>query len=454
MTRIATISTLRWALAAALLLQAVHVHAQDRPRSRSSLYYRIGGSDPAARAANPRAISTRLGLGGNLKLNYSCGKFDIGLSWASMMNGFTQVGSQVTGAIRSGIAALPLYVLQRAQPGLYELLQTYSQKADVAVSAALKSCEEMEAQVKAGGDPYAEWLGLAKNEAWKAQANTNGNVVDAKQNIESSAGTNGVPWIGGTRLGGRNQQPIMVVRDLVNAGYNVTMNQPALTADRTDYQSASTAFAQTKLAKAFRRPADASQFATDVLGDIQVATCDDAQCPPKGTATGLGLSPKFEAEIPTIEATLNTLIAAPAPNYALLDDISAPGVALGREVIDALRELPPGDRSIAAQRLTKEIALARTIDKALTVRNLLLTSITLPEVTAATVAVDQAQKKVATLNRYIDDLLFENRVRKEIVSNTATALLEAYRDVQSQSVGNGSQRRADPLPLRDGRVQQ
>jgi integrating conjugative element protein (TIGR03755 family) len=436
-------------LACSLLIVA-QAHAQDRPHSQSALYYRIGGGDPAARASNPRSLSMKLGLGGAVRLNYSCGKYDMGLSWSNMMNGFATLGTTISGAIKSGISALPMYVLQRAQPGLYELLQTYSQKADVAVSAALKSCEEMEAQIKAGGDPYADWLGLAKTETWKATSSSD--VVSAKQNVETTGGGNGVSWIGGGRAGGRSQQPIMLVKDLVTAGYNVTMNQPVLTGDTTDYSSVP-AFSTTKLAKAFKHPVDASKYAQDVLGDMQIAVCDDANCPTKGTSTGLGLAPKYEAEIPSIESTINSLVSASAPNYALLDDIGAPGVAIGREVIDALRELPPFERSIAVQRLTKEIALARTIDKALTIRNLLLTSVTLPEVTAATVAVSEAQKKVATLNRFIDDLLFENRVRKEVVSNTASALLQAYRDVQSQSVSTGPQRRVDPALLRDGRVQ-
>src|SRR5207245_7340639 len=104
--------------------------------------------------------------------------------------------------------------------------------------------------------------------------------------------------------------------------------------------------------KAFKHPADASKYAQDVLGDMQIAVCDDANCPAKGTNTGLGLSPKYEAEIPAIESAINSLVSSSAPNYALLDDIGAPGVAIGREVIDALRELPPCERSIAVPRLT------------------------------------------------------------------------------------------------------
>lgn len=451
----------RWpALAAAPLLAALlwagaaPAAAQDRPRSHSSLYYRLGGGDPAARASNRNSVAMRLGLGGALRLNYSCGRFDMGASWQNLMNGFANLGTAINGAVQAGIAALPLYVLQRAQPGLYQIFQTYAQKADTLLAATLKSCEEMEAQIRAGGDPYEDWALLAKGEAWKVRANTSGDLIAAKYSVENSDGRAGVTWLGGQAAGGAGQAPIQLVRDLVGAAYNVTMNQAVLADTGTDYVNAAPALAQTRLARSFRRPADAGVYAADVLGELQVALCQQSDCPAKGTSTGLGLGPKLEAEVPAIETALNTLVSAARPDYALLDEIGAPGVAIGREVIDALRELPPFERGIATQRLTREIALARTIDKALVVRNLLLTGLTLPEVTASSTAAGEATKKIATLNRYIDDLLFETRVRKEVVSNTAAALLDAYRGVQQQSTGTGSQRRPDPAALRDGRVQQ
>lgn len=427
--------------------------AQERPRSYSSLYYRLGGGDPAARANNRNSVAMRLGLGGTLRLNYSCGRFDIGASWSSLMNGFANLGTTITGAVQAGIAALPLYALQRAQPGLYQIFQTYTQRADVLVAAALKSCEEMEAQIRNNGDPYEDWVRLAKGEAWKTQASTNGDIVTAKYSVENGGGRTGATWLGGLRAGGAGQTPIKLVNDLVGAAYNVTMNQRVLADPGTDYVNAAPALAQTRLARSFRKPSDASTYAADVLGELQISLCQETDCPAKGTSTGLGLGPKLEAEVPSIETALNALVTANRPDYALLDDVVAPGVAIGREVVDALRELPSFERGIATQRLTREIALARTIDKALVVRNLLLTGLTLPEVTASSTAANEAQKKIATLNRYIDDLLFETRVRKEVVSNTAGALLDAYRAVQTQSAGTGSQRRSDPAALRDGRVQ-
>ncbi|HET9644732.1 MAG TPA: integrating conjugative element protein, partial [Burkholderiaceae bacterium] len=334
----------------------------ERPTSQQSLYYRMGGGDPAGRANKRNPIALQLGLGGTLRLNYSCGRFDIGLSWANLMNGFSQVGTQVQGAVRSGIAALPMYIFQRVQPGLYELFQTYSQKAEAQVGAALKTCEEMEAQIKAGGDPYEEWARLAKGDAWKVQASATGDVLTAKTNVEQRAGRDGMVWIGGNRRGGAGQQPVRLVRDLVTAGYNATLINHPVGGDTTDY-STDPALGQTKLARTFARPVDAAQFAVDVLGDQIVATCGEAECPAKGSSIGIGLAPKFEAEIPPVQAALQGLVTAAQPNYARLGELDAPGVVVTPEVIEALREMPAGIRSITADRLSKEIALARTIDK-------------------------------------------------------------------------------------------
>ena len=148
------------ALATAICL-ALATPAQAQPVSNSTLYYRMGGGTPGGAAANGSQIAANLGLSGNLRLNYSCGKFDIGLSWQTLMNGFSQLGTQVTNAVKAGIASLPLYILQRAQPGLYQLFQNYSAKADAMIAASLKTCEEMEAMIKAGQNPYEDWVKIA-----------------------------------------------------------------------------------------------------------------------------------------------------------------------------------------------------------------------------------------------------------------------------------------------------
>jgi len=371
------------------------------PGDKSILYYKMGGGEPISRPANPAATTLKIGLGGTARLNYSCGRFDAGVTIQNLMNGFSQLGTTVSNGVRAGIAALPLYVLQRASPGLYELFQTYMRKAEAEWNIALKTCEEMEAQIKQGGDPYAEWISMSKGENWKDVSVATRDAVTAKQKIESTGGTNGLTWIGGTKKGGRYQPAIEVIRDVTQAGYNVTMNRPPGAAPTTVFPPT------TKLATAFGSPKLAADWLVSVIGDKQISLCDEVGCQAKAATPGNGLLPKYEAERPVAETQLQTVVAGTtAPAYADLEKASAPGVAITRELVDALRSMRPAERQIALTRLAMEVAQARVVDKALMVRNVLLTGGGVPEA-GWEPAQKEIRERVDQFNRHVDDLLIE-----------------------------------------------
>lgn len=420
------------------------------PGDKSLLYYRIGGGEPVSRPANPGMSTLRIGLGGTARLNYSCGRFDVGLTIQNLMNGFASMGTTITGGVRAGIAALPLYILQRANPGLYELFQTYQRKAEAEWNIALKSCEEMEAQIKQGGDPYAEWISMAKGEHWKSLSYSTTDAVSAKQRAETDGGINGLTWIGGVRRGGRGQAAIEVIHDIAQAGYNVTMMRPPGASPVTVFPS--TGPAATKLTRAFPSPKLAADWAVSVVGDRQIALCDEPGCQPKAASPGSGLLAQYEVERPQAETQLQAVIAgAGTADYGDLDKASAPGIAITREVVDALRAMPPAQRQLAVSRLAMEVAQARVIDKALMVRNLLLTGGGVPEA-GWEPAQKELRDRIDQWNRHMDDLLFETRMRREIVSATAKELLEAYRAERPVSGTAPPEDGADRRPLENGRV--
>ena len=429
-------------LIAASTLAASPAQAAQMPSSRSDLYYRLGGTDPASRAANPSATIVRLGLAGAARLNYSCGRFDFEVSFQNLMSNFAAIGTTVTAAVSAGIAALPMYLFQRAQPGLYELFQTYAKKAETAIEIATTSCEQMEAEAKAGKDPYDYFKRLAQGEAWKTQAATTNDVVQAKINATQLDGENGFRWIGGIQASGRGMPAARIVHDTVYAGYNVTLNRPHL--------AGAAGLPSVRLTKSFPTPSAAATFAADVLGDIEISTCSAPGCPAPGGTPGLGLIQQFEQEIPNSTTALNAAMAAAVPSDIQLEDASAPGVLISRGVIDALRELPAVERAIAADKLARDVALARTIDKALQVRNLLLTGRMIPDVNIA--ASQQIETKLAELNRYIDDLLFEREVRKKIASSTASVLLGNFEATRRTSTGVSTGHPVDPTTFEGGRV--
>jgi len=130
----------------------------------STLYYHLGGSDAAALAPNPAGLRLHLGLGGGGRFNYSCGKFDVQTSMQQTIDGLKNLDDVVMNAIKAAIAALPMYILQRAQPGLYELVQTYLQKARDLCNMSFESCEQMETQIRDGKNPYDKYVTMAMGE--------------------------------------------------------------------------------------------------------------------------------------------------------------------------------------------------------------------------------------------------------------------------------------------------
>lgn len=426
------------------------VHAQ--PVSSSSLYYRMGGGSPSGGAAHRGALSTQLSAG--VRANYSCGKFDVGASWATLMNGIHNLGSTITGAVQAGIASLPLYVLQRAQPGLYQLFQNFSQKADLMVSASLKSCEEMEAMIKNGKDPYEEYVAMAKGDLWKVKASAQGDVVQAKVDINKNeeAQRRGLDWVFGTKAGGAGTAPIQPIRDLAVAGYNVTLNKSANSLATANYGSSS--LASTRLVQAFQTPEALAKWSTEVLGDQKIYLCtQDSSCPtPTSTVTATGLSPKFETELDGVLPSMRNLTEAKSNSHADLAKVSAPGMAVSPQLVDAMRKLPPDVRSVAVNRLSQELAMHKVIDKALIARNTLISGMSLPQATASNEINRQAQDKVDRLTQYINDLMFEFRIRKEMTGDTALAIMNNSLAAGSASTSVIGGTRSETAPFFDGAV--
>ena len=434
--------------------------------SSGSLYYRMGGESPGGRANYESQVATKLGLGATLRLNYSCGKFDLSYSWKVMLNSLKQLGSKIQSALYAGIANLPMYILMRAQPGLYQLFQTYSAQADVLIAAALKTCEEFEAQIRNGQNPYEDWVKLAKGGAWKGSIKittsnsgtkysyeTAGDIISAKEAIEKKekGQKEGIDWVFGKKAGGLNSDPIQPINDLSIAGYNATLGKPT-TAD----PKASNAGTKSRLTRAFPTAEKLAEYAKDVFGDNAVRTCSpaDSGCTPStATVTATGLGPKLEAEYKEVQPTLQTLASNSergATAQTKLEELGTEGYTVNGELLEALRSLPEIDRAAAVERLSQELALHRTVNKALVMRGVLLTGLSLPEVAAAGHAMRETQAKIDRLTQYIDDLLYESRIRRELSSNTALAIMGHQRAKEAEAVAVPPPMQSDPNPLQSG----
>lgn len=406
------------------------------PAGDQAWYYAIGGAEPVSSVLNPYAHSGRLGGHPSLSMGYSCGKFDITASVSSAFrNVATNVKNTVMSAARGAIAALPLYIFQRALPGLYEQFQSFSADFALDFNSAVKTCEQIEQEILAGKDPYAEWIAIAKAGDWRRLMQSNPDPVAVKQEVAENGGSHGHPFPkishnGVVHAGGDNGPPIEPVQDTTAAGWNVILNRPP--AAGSSYSPSP--HGRARLAELFSHPAAAAAYAKDVLGDMVVATCPDCR---QRAIPGQGLGVKLDAERQQVVSSLTPLLnATDVPTAAELQAVSAPGVAVSARVIDTLRQLPPEERAILAGRLASEAALARVIERALAIRRMLLTGRRVPEILSVKPAIDLVDKAIEEIEREIDNLLFEQRVNKEIASNTASIVIARRNqlDANSQAV--------------------
>jgi len=423
--------------------------AAQAPTEDSLWYYEIGGAEPVSAPANPSVVSVTLGGSAQLGIGYSCGKFDPVAAVTHTLNdigaGVDNMMNAMTAAASSAIAALPALILQRANPGLYDLFQNALLQAEETMQLATKSCEQMEAEIAAGKNPYADLITLSKGNDWKLQMGIGGNdAVTAKDAVESANGDNGVPWIGG-QAGGAGQPVLQFTGDIVQAGYNLHMNRPVTATGPVPPASS------TRLSQIWPSPVDARDWVVDVVGENIVTTCDTCR---KDSIPGTGLLPKLHQESTAVTADLQNLVSgATPPTLANLEGVTAPGIAITRQVIEAIREMPAAEQGLIISRLVAEISTARTVEKALYARRLLLTGRQVPEVYATEVAREHADASIAELDREIDSLLFETRVRREVVSETVATLLQRAAARRQSSLNVPQVSPVDPRPLSHGRVQ-
>lgn len=439
---------LAWLLVGLFWLNNAHAITKG-PTEDSLWYYEIGGAEPVSVPANPSVVSVTLGGSAQLGMGYSCGKFD---PVAAVTNTLNDIGAGVdnmlnamTAAASAAIASLPALILQRANPGLYDMFQNALLQAEETMQLATKSCEQMEAEIAQGKNPYADLITLSKGNDWKLQMGLGGNdAVTAKDAVETSNGDNGVPWIGG-QAGGSGQPVLEFTGDIVKAGYNINMNRSITATGPVPPASA------TRLTEIWTTPTDARNWVVDVVGENIVTTCDTCR---KDSIPGTGLLPKLNQEATTVMTEIQNLVSgATPPTLTNLDNITAPGVAITRQVIEAIREMPASEQSLIMGRLVSEISTARTVEKALYARRLLLSGRQVPEVYATEVAREHADISITELDKEIENLLFETRVRKEVVSDTIATLLQRTAARRQSSLNIPEVPTIDPRPLHNGRVQ-
>ena len=192
-------------------------------------FYRLGGGVPIGSGPTNRTSTVRFGTGLAWNSDLTCGNFDINTSITNQLNGLSGAFQNLMGNViqtASGVvASLPALVIQRLNPGLYDLLQNGVLQAGEEFHLAEASCEAIVGQMSTTIESEG-WDGLARSGWWRqeAQAGT-ADILDVKDAAETAGLDAGVPWVGGVQAGGAGQPAIEVTEDAAVAGMNLILGR-------------------------------------------------------------------------------------------------------------------------------------------------------------------------------------------------------------------------------------
>lgn len=382
--------------------------------------YSIGGGRAVSMGGAGNMQSIGVGVGWNS--NLICGDMSITTTLQNQLNGITNgfqtIMSNVIQNATSAVASLPALIIQRADPGLYNLLTNGILQARLDFDRSKMTCRAIANRMADMAGGQAGWDQLAEGMALR-DAVSSTDAVSAIERAESNKGNNGVPWVGGGNAGGSGQSSIKVVGDVTRAGYNLLNGRSA-----TDTSSIARSACGNRLTcQTWSSPQAAADWATRVLGEREQRTCEN--CTKTQTTPGVGLTPMIQEEYETKLQALQELVTGARPTtLANLDAAGSSSLPITRGVIEALRDEP--DQDVLGRRLASEAALSSVLEKALLLQRTLLTGKKEPNVAANELAVQAVDHENSALEQEINNLKTELELRRTLAGNSAMAIIQRH----------------------------
>src|SRR3546814_491667 len=306
--------------------------------------YSIGGGNAVSmgRAAGMRSLGVGVGWNSNL----ICGDISIQTTLTNQLNGvtngFQKIMSSVIQSATSAVASLPALIIQRADPGLYNLLTNGVLQARLDFDRSKLTCRAMAEKMADTAGGQLGWSQMAEGLALR-DAVSSTDAVSAIEQAETRRGNDGVPWVGGSNAGGSGQPAIKVVGDVTRAGYNLVNGRGV-----TDTSSLAPASCGSLSGQTWASPQAAVEWARRVLGEKEQRTCD--ACTKTETTPGVGLTPLIQEEYDAkLQALQDLVTKAKNTTPENLREAGSASLPITRGVIEALRDEP--DQHLLSQRL-------------------------------------------------------------------------------------------------------
>jgi integrating conjugative element protein (TIGR03755 family) len=428
-------------------------HAQDPtlPRaddSTQSLFYKLGGGRvvpaPGSGFVTHR-VTARLKLG----FGYSCGEFDFHDNVAQMINQIEdkarEIPMQLQNAISAAVAGLPGYLMQKINPNLYNIVTKSLDETAELFRFSYKTCEQMEAEMRQGKNPYDGFMTAVVANKWELGAKAGDNIADTKEKIADDP-TGPIEWLGGNEYGTVNK-PIQINHDLVMAGYNIMLGRVG---DVSTDAIPVGVLAQQPIVQIWSRPSIAGAWIQDVVGDMVIIT-EETDVEPEAI-TGEGLRPIVASLEPLIRDALN--VALSTFDFSEINKFTS--LTLSNGLVEGLRSMPLGERLIFMERLVSEMSVNEAYERVVLIRQMLLMGLKHPDNVAAKIS-DKTEEYIrgntfSDLDIAVNEIYETLALKRATVNSTALSIINQHNARQTSGIASETGIVSEEPTLLDGGI--
>ncbi len=353
------------------------------------------------------------------------------------------------GQLKALFGFLPGNVICQANPTACQLNENYTIRAEERERFQRRFYEKMESELGKARGKLDAWLraGKANNLVKvmnKAKASGEKDLEMLVGKIREYKGADGLKWVGGRMAGGDGQPPIRPIADTAKAGFNLLLGRSPLNNAR--------ASGDDPILDYWDTPEEAAKWLTEVVGeyrpDINNKNTqaswggdkhgkDDGDLGQGGedvvvtkdflstdmSTPAMGLSPKVRKESRTIAKKIKAIThSSAAPTTKELTQLmgKSTGLVLTPKIIKILKNSPMEAPLI--KQIADDAAQANVIRYALEARRILLAGRNENHIASYDVATKDIDLRAQRLKEYIEDLMFERRINRELAHNTISKL--------------------------------
>jgi len=399
----------------------------------SVLDYKIGSQYNSGRRMGRADIDIDFPVVG-WNVGASCSGWSADASLSGLFNDlesqFNRLQRRLVNSMTGFVTQLPMLLIQREDPGLYELLNTTLLNGEDLFDARVATCRQMSERFSKAGSlgevqDSSFWMEFSKKE--QEERKSGGDLTKVIDTAEENKGDAGVVGMGGKQCAGANMNMCAPLEDAAKDGFNKLAQRPAT----DDAGNEITPWHK----QIWKTPEDAANWIKKVVGNVKYATCKG--CNKLEQTPGIGVYDDIaEGAVQIRDGLIKLVDRNDVPKAADLKKVSANDLLLNESVIMALRA-ESVQQATFLQRLAEDIALLKTVDKLLAARRILLAGKSDPNFNSTPKNIQVVDEKIRMIADEISMIKEELELKKVARGDTLTILLSRYESRRNININNG-----------------